>query len=41
MPDRTWNPHAYEVRKVHQEIGFEFDTADRSIEITNKYFFVI
>ncbi|WP_079736189.1 glycoside hydrolase family 2 TIM barrel-domain containing protein [Salegentibacter salegens] len=39
MPDRTWNPHAYEVRKVHQEIGFEFDTADRSIEITNKYFF--
>ncbi|WP_339646664.1 glycoside hydrolase family 2 TIM barrel-domain containing protein [uncultured Salegentibacter sp.] len=39
MPDRTWNPHAYEVRKVHQEIGFEFNNANRSIEITNKHFF--
>ncbi|SKB70759.1 beta-galactosidase [Salegentibacter holothuriorum] len=39
MPDRTWNPHAYEVRKVHQEIGFTFNKEAEAIEIFNKYFF--
>ncbi|WP_289023945.1 glycoside hydrolase family 2 TIM barrel-domain containing protein [uncultured Salegentibacter sp.] len=39
MPDRTWNPHAYEVRKVHQEIGFQFKKEENVIEIFNKYFF--
>lgn len=39
MPDRTWNPHAYEVRKVHQEIGFDLKKEESSIAIFNKYFF--
>ena len=39
MPDRTWNPHAYEVRKVHQNIGFSFNKQNQTIEVFNKYFF--
>ncbi|MCM4157027.1 glycoside hydrolase family 2 TIM barrel-domain containing protein [Gramella sp. AN32] len=39
MPDRSWNPHAYEVRKVLQEVGFKLDENQDEIEIFNKYFF--
>lgn len=39
MPDRTWNPHAYEVRKVYQEIGFDLEKKEGALEILNKYFF--
>lgn len=35
--DRTLHPHAYEVRKVHQNIAFE--RKDSKLEIRNKYFF--
>ncbi|MFD2036953.1 glycoside hydrolase family 2 TIM barrel-domain containing protein [Belliella marina] len=38
MPDRTWNPHAYEVRKVHQEVTFTLDRSNR-LDIFNEYFF--
>ncbi|GGF18254.1 glycoside hydrolase family 2 TIM barrel-domain containing protein [Echinicola rosea] len=38
MPDRRWNPHAYEVRRVHQEVTFELTANDR-LEIFNEYFF--
>lgn len=38
-PDRVWNPHSYEVRKVYQEIGFEFDTTRKTLKVKNKYFF--
>lgn len=34
--DRTLHPHAYEVRKVHQNIAFE--RKDSKLEIRNKYF---
>src|SRR5690606_20749774 len=39
MTDRTCNHHAYEVRKVHQEIGFDFNEETAELEIFNKYFF--
>ena len=39
MPDRTWNPHAYEVRKVHQEVGFRLSKDFRKLFLRNKYFF--
>jgi len=39
MPDRTWNPHAYEVRKVYQEIDFDLDIKDKALELFNEYFF--
>lgn len=38
-PDRVWNPHSYEVRKVHQDIAFQLDTASKKLKIKNKYFF--
>ena len=38
MPDRRWNPHAYEVRKVHQEVSFKLTKEDK-LEIFNEYFF--
>ncbi|GET45822.1 glycoside hydrolase family 2 TIM barrel-domain containing protein [Capnocytophaga felis] len=37
--DRTWNPHAYEVRKVHQEVKFTLNEAKNELNIFNKYFF--
>lgn len=37
--DRTWHPHAYEVRKVYQEVGFTLNRKLNQIEIFNKYFF--
>ncbi|MFN8254561.1 MAG: glycoside hydrolase family 2 TIM barrel-domain containing protein [Bacteroidales bacterium] len=37
-PDRVWNPHAYEVRKIYQHIKFKL--IDRNtLEIKNAYFF--
>lgn len=39
MPDRTWNPHAYEVRKVYQEVGFELDQKNGELSLFNKHFF--
>lgn len=39
MPDRRLNPHAYEVRKMHQEVGIQLDAKGNSIELFNKYFF--
>ncbi|UJH92953.1 DUF4981 domain-containing protein [Antarcticibacterium sp. 1MA-6-2] len=39
MADRTWNPHAFEVRKVHQEIGFKLDQDEEKLQLFNKYFF--
>ncbi|WP_423819291.1 glycoside hydrolase family 2 TIM barrel-domain containing protein [Salinimicrobium sp. TIG7-5_MAKvit] len=39
MPDRSWNPHAYEVRKVYQEVGFSLTEDKEKVEIFNKYFF--
>ncbi|WP_215223122.1 glycoside hydrolase family 2 TIM barrel-domain containing protein [Echinicola shivajiensis] len=38
MPDRRWNPHAYEVRRVHQEVSFKLTKAGK-LEIFNEYFF--
>lgn len=38
-PDRVWNPHSYEVRKVYQDIAFHFDTGMKTLTIKNKYFF--
>ncbi|GAB3651706.1 glycoside hydrolase family 2 TIM barrel-domain containing protein [Echinicola sediminis] len=38
MPDRRWNPHAYEVRRVHQEVSFKLAEGDK-LEIFNEYFF--
>ncbi len=38
--DRSYNPHAYEVKKVYQNIGTVLsNAANGSIEIANKYFF--
>lgn len=39
MPDRRWNPHAYEVRKVHQEVRFTLSKDFKNLYIFNKYFF--
>ncbi|MCM8570355.1 DUF4981 domain-containing protein [Gramella jeungdoensis] len=39
MPDRTWNPHAYEVRKVYQEIDFRLNIQEGKLEIFNEHFF--
>lgn len=38
-PDRIWNPHAYEVRKVYQFIRFKFDTASKNLVIKNTWLF--
>ncbi|WP_018472975.1 glycoside hydrolase family 2 TIM barrel-domain containing protein [Echinicola pacifica] len=38
MPDRRWNPHAYEVRRVHQEVGFAL-TKDGKLSVLNEHFF--
>lgn len=38
-PDRTWHPHAYEVRKVYQEVGFTLNRDLKQLGIFNKYFF--
>jgi beta-galactosidase len=39
-PDRSWNPHAYEVRKVYQSIRFRLlDAATGKLEVSNRYFF--
>lgn len=39
MSDRTYNPHAYEVRHIHQNARFEFDRENHRILVTNDYFF--
>lgn len=39
MPDRTWNPHAYEVRKVFQEVTFNLNENKDELEIFNEFFF--
>jgi beta-galactosidase len=39
-PDRIWNPHAYEVRKVYQHIKFKLINAkEGKLEVKNGYFF--
>lgn len=39
-PDRVWNPHAYEVRKVYQNIKFKLVNAkEGKLEVKNGYFF--
>ena len=39
-PDRSWNPHAYEVRKVYQSIRFRLlDNVAGKLEVSNRYFF--
>ncbi len=35
--DRSWHPHAYEVRKVQQEIGFTYE--NNQLKLRNKHFF--
>ena len=35
--DRSWHPHSYEVRKVHQEIGFQYK--NNVLTLRNKHFF--
>lgn len=39
MPDRSWNPHAYEVRKVYQEVEFTLNRNLNQMEILNRFFF--
>lgn len=39
MPNREWNPHAYEVRKVLQEVAFSLLDDNKTLKIFNKYFF--
>lgn len=39
MPDLSWNPHAYEVRKVYQEVGFQLNKGKDKIGLFNKHFF--
>jgi beta-galactosidase len=39
-PDRTWNPHAYEIRKVYQNIKFRLvNAAAGTLEVKNGFFF--
>ena len=38
-PDRVWNPHGYEVRKVYQYIHFKLDTATKKLTVKNTWFF--
>lgn len=39
-PDRTWNPHCYEVRRIYQSVKFHLsDPARGLLSITNAYFF--
>jgi len=39
-PDRVWNPHAYEVRRVYQHIKFRLtDAKEGKLEVRNGYFF--
>lgn len=39
-PDRVWNPHAYEVRRVYQNIKFRLtDAKQGKVEVKNGYFF--
>jgi beta-galactosidase len=35
--DRSWHPHSYEVRKVQQEIGFQYK--NNVLTLRNKHFF--
>ena len=37
--DRTWNPHAYEVRKVYQEVQFSFNKERNELTLFNEHFF--
>lgn len=40
-PDRRWNPHAWEVKKIHQHIRFAMaDKKSGTIRVTNGYFFM-
>lgn len=36
-PNRVWNPHAYEVKKVYQHIAFNW--SNNVLRVSNKYFF--
>ncbi len=38
-PDRSWNPHAWEVRKVYQPFHFSFDKKTGTLGISNYLFF--
>jgi beta-galactosidase len=39
-PDRRWNPHAWEVKKIYQHIRFAMpDQKSGTIRVTNGYFF--
>lgn len=39
MSDRRYNPHAYEVRHIHQNARFKFNAKKHQIEVFNDYFF--
>ncbi|MBC9796169.1 glycoside hydrolase family 2 TIM barrel-domain containing protein [Sinomicrobium weinanense] len=40
MPDRTPNPHMFEVKRVHQNVKFAVkDTANKTFAVKNWYFF--
>ena len=38
-PHRNPHPHLYEVKKVYQPVGFEFDKKNMVVSVTNKDFF--
>ena len=38
-PDRVFNPHAYEVQRIHQNVWTEFDPATGVLKIFNENFF--
>ena len=40
-PDRKWNPHAHEVKKVYQHLSFQLtDKAAGLLKVSNGYFFI-
>ncbi|MCU0373850.1 MAG: DUF4981 domain-containing protein [Chitinophagaceae bacterium] len=38
-PDRSWNPHAWEVRKAYQPIRFSYKAATQTLTVENLLFF--
>jgi len=38
-PDRSWNPHAWEVRKAYQPIRFSYNAATQTLTVENLLFF--
>ena len=39
FPDRSIHPALLEVKKVYQDIGFEFNKSENKLTVVNKYFF--